>query len=356
VTNDLVFDQRMIRICNSLAEAGYDVLLIGRNKKNSPPLLQQKFRQKRLSCFSQKGKLFYIEYNIRLFFYLLFLKTDCYCAIDLDSILPNLFASMLRKKKRVYDAHELFCEMQEIISRPAIHKIWKGIEAFAVPRFKNGYTIGGLYRAQFKEMYGVNYEIVRNATVLNQENQAAAEKEKHLYYQGAVNEGRCFERLIPALASLEYKMLVCGSGNYFEQAKALSIQHGLENRIKFMGYLDPIELKNYTQEAYVGITLFEESGKSNYYSLGNRFFDYMHWGVPQLCVAYPEYVAINEEFEVAYLVADTSIESLQKGIRKLMEDDAYYNGLKANCFKAREKYNWQAEEKKLIAFYKKLFG
>jgi hypothetical protein len=76
VTNDLSYDQRMNRICTSLANAGYDVTLIGRKLADSINLDKKIFRQKRLTCIFNKGKAFYIEYNIRLFFYLLFIKSD----------------------------------------------------------------------------------------------------------------------------------------------------------------------------------------------------------------------------------------------------------------------------------------
>jgi hypothetical protein len=38
VTNDLVYDQRMQRICTSLAENDFDVVLIGRKLGHSLPL------------------------------------------------------------------------------------------------------------------------------------------------------------------------------------------------------------------------------------------------------------------------------------------------------------------------------
>lgn len=141
VTNDLTYDQRMQRICSSLANAGYGVLLIGRKLQRSIPLKDEIYKQKRLPCYFQKGKLMYLEYNLRLLFYLLFVSTQCYCAIDLDTILPNYFASVIRRKKRVYDAHELFTEQKEIVTRAPIYKLWMKVEQFAVPKFKNGYTV-----------------------------------------------------------------------------------------------------------------------------------------------------------------------------------------------------------------------
>lgn len=349
-----MFDQRMIRICTSLSQSGYNVLLLGRRHGSSPKLLDRAFKQKRLFCFSKKGKLFYIEYNIRLFFYLLFANTDCFCAIDLDSILPNLLASKIRRKKRVYDAHELFCEMEEIIRRPAIYKFWKKIERYALPQFANGYTIGYFYKEEFKKMYGHDYEIIRNATILNSEKLEALE-DKFILYQGAVNEGRCFEELIPAMKNVNAKLIICGNGNFFEQAQQLVKENKLEDKIEFKGYVAPAELKQITKKAYVGITLFESSGKSNFLSLANRFFDYMHSGVPQLAMQYPEYEKINSEFEIALLLKEKNPENIAKALNTLLADESYHYKLRENCIKAREVYNWQNEEKKLIHFYKKLF-
>ncbi|MBL4649782.1 MAG: glycosyltransferase, partial [Aureispira sp.] len=55
VTNDLTYDQRMIRICTSLANVGYDVWLVGSKRPNSKPLNKQAFQQKRLNCFFERG-------------------------------------------------------------------------------------------------------------------------------------------------------------------------------------------------------------------------------------------------------------------------------------------------------------
>ena len=165
VTNDLVYDQRMQRICNSLHKAGYGVTLVGRKLKISPQLRKAEYRQRRLNCWFAKGKLMYLEYNLRLFFFLLFTSTDAICAIDLDTILPCFFASELRGKKRVYDAHELFTELKEVVTRPKIQKLWLRVEKFAVPKFKYGYTVNKFIAEEFERRYNVRYEVVKNMPV-----------------------------------------------------------------------------------------------------------------------------------------------------------------------------------------------
>ena len=349
------YDQRMIRICTSLANDGYDITLVGRKKRSSQPLGNKPFKQKRLYCFFEKGKLFYIEYNIRLFIYLLFAKADGICAIDLDTIIPCLWISTLKKIPRIYDAHELFCEMKEISSRPKIYKIWKLIENYAVPKYKLAYTVNHVIAEEFNFLYKVDFEVIRSIALLD-ENKSAQPKEKFILYQGAVNEGRSFETLIPAMKYINSKLIICGDGNFMQQAKELSRIHMVEDKIIFKGMLSPDKLQEITSQSYIGITLFEKGAKSNYYSLANRFFDYIHAGTPQICVDYPLYNELNKKYDIAVLIDDLKPDSIALVVNRLLEDESLWKSLHENCKTAAKELCWQNEEKTLIAFYKKIFG
>lgn len=355
VINDLNYDQRMIRICTALAQAGYDVLLVGRQYKGSKPLQPRPFAQYRIGVRPQQGKLMYLTYWIKLFFYLLARKADALCAIDLDTILPVYWTSVLKKTKRVYDAHEIFTELQEVTSRPLIKKLWERIGNFAIPKFTYGYTIGECYRDFFKDKYGVTYALVRNATIL-QPLVIPEKKERIILYQGWVNVGRCFEYLIPAMKDVAARLIICGEGNFYKEARELVGKYGLQDKIIFEGYIPPEQLKAYTLKAWIGITLFEFKGLSNLYSMANRFFDYMHAGVPQLCNAYPEYIRVNEQYQVAQLLEEISPEAIARGLNQLLADQAYHEHLVRNTLEARNHYNWQNEEKRLLQVYEKLFS
>ena len=359
VTNDLNYDQRMIRICTSLAAAGFAVTLVGRTARNSLPLTERPFRQHRLKMWSGRGKLFYLEYHFRLFFYLLTQKIDGICAIDLDSILPCYFISRLRRIPRLYDAHELFCEMQEVVTRPFVYKIWKAVERYTVPAFRHGYTVNQPIAAEFRRLYGVEYAIIRNLPVLEEPAAAvegsAAEGRRVILYQGAVNEGRCFETLIPAMQQVDAQLLVCGEGNYLAKARELATRYGLDKKIIFRGYVRPEELKAITRSAWCGITLFDRRGLSNYYSLANRFFDYMHAGIPQLAMNYPAYREINNCHPIAVLIDEPGVREVADALNELLNDTDLYHTLSEGCKQARLRYNWQEEEKILIRLYQQLF-
>ena len=76
VSNDLVSDQRMDRICSTLAKNGANITLIGRLTKKSLNIENKEFKQIRLKCFINKGFAFYLILNIRLFLKLLFTRFD----------------------------------------------------------------------------------------------------------------------------------------------------------------------------------------------------------------------------------------------------------------------------------------
>lgn len=355
VTNDLTYDQRMKRICHTLATAGYDVTLVGRRLPSSVALTKEDYKQKRIRCRFHRGKWFYAEYNIRLFFYLLFRRMDAVCAIDLDTILPCLRVSQIKKIHRIYDAHEFFTELKEVISRPSIHKRWLQIEKKSVPKFKWGYTVSESIALEFKKRYGVGYATIRNVPLLFEAMEPRPATEKFILFQGSVNEARGFEYLIPAMKEVPYKLVICGDGNFMPQLKALIKENHLENQIELKGMLLPDELVPIARQATIGIGLAEKQGLNQYLALPNKFLDYIHIGLPQISMNYPEYAKINHQFEVAVLLDDLQPQSIAKAINDLMQDDNRRKQMQQQCMIARKELNWQHESKKLIDFYKQIF-
>jgi glycosyltransferase involved in cell wall biosynthesis len=209
----------MQRICTSLANAGYDVLLVGRKLKNSVPLTEEVYSQRRLHPFFTKGKLFYIEYNIRLFFFLFAQQFDIICGIDLDTVLPAWLIAHWKKKKVVYDAHELFPEVPEVIDRRFTKKVWNWVEKFAIKRITNCYTVSEGLADYFESKYGRKFEVIRNFPLAengskNELNAVPHEKEQSfILYQGALNEGRGLEQLILAMHQIPMKLILAGEGD-----------------------------------------------------------------------------------------------------------------------------------------------
>ncbi len=352
VTNDLVHDRRMLRICNALSDAGYEVRLIGRELKHSKSLKQQRFQQERLKCMFNKGKLFYAEYNFRLFFYLLLSKTDIFCAIDLDTIVPVYFASALKNKKRVLDAHEYFSEVPEVVARPVTKKIWEWVAAVFIPRFDACYTVSASLAKEFTAKYHTRFEVIRNLPdFISEENNSEG---KYLLYQGALNEGRGLEALIKSMKLIDMPLKLAGEGDLSDALRALAVQEGVADKVEFLGFVAPENLPELTRQAYLGLNLLEHKGKSYYYSLANKFFDYIQAEVPVITMNFPEYHSINQQYEVAILLDEVSEEVIVRSVKKLISDKTLYLKLRNECRKAKLVFHRQAEEAKLLRIFKSL--
>lgn len=345
----------MHRICTTLAANGFEVTLVGRKKHASAVLDKEVYHCVRLRAWFETGFLFYACYNVRLFFWLLFTRTDVICAIDLDTILPCYFVSVLRGKQKVYDAHEYFTGLKEVVSRPFVHRCWSAIEKFCLPRFPHGYTVSESIASAFYDRYGIRYAVIRNVPVLT-ETTPAARTGKIILYQGAVNEARGLEELVQAMEQVDAPLYIYGDGNIYERLAGLIKMKGMGHKIHLNGMIPPADLRAVTTAAYIGVNLVEPVGLNQLYSLANKFFDYIHAGVPQLTMNFPEYRKINDQFEVAVLADSVEPKEIAARLVLLLHDEDLYRRLQDNCVKARQVFNWQNEEIKLLEFYNRLTG
>lgn len=355
VTNDLSFDQRMNRICTSLSSFGYEVLLCGRVLPNSISLQTKPYEQHRLHCFFTKGKLFYIEFNIRLFFFLLTQNADAINAIDLDTAPAALLFSKLKNKKLVYDAHELFTEVPEVIERPFTQKIWKIIEHLFIPATDLAYTVSESIANYFRQKYSVDFFVIKNVPVLKDISLSAA-KERAIIYQGALNKGRGLEFLIDAMSEIDAILWIAGDGDLTQQLKQITREKKLKNKVQFLGKLNAETLAQKTAQATAGFNILEKRGLSYYYSLSNKTFDYIHAEIPQVISAFPEMQRLNEQYHFALEVKEISKKEISTAFNRLFEDESLCAEISKNCARAKQILNWQNEEQALKKMYEQLFG
>lgn len=354
VTNDLNSDQRMWRICSSLQEAGYHVSLIGRKLPESRPLLHRPYTQYRMPLWFSKGPLFYFEYNVRLLLYAIGSKVDAYCAVDLDT-LPALFAaSRLKALPLCYDAHEIFTEVPELQPGGLKQRIWQKIEALLLPKIAFAYTVNHSLALWYQQKHGIQMEVVRNMPFAKP-SQAHAH-EGFVLYQGALNAGRGLAELLAAAPQLPLPVIIAGKGD-LEQWLSNEIEsRGLNQKVKMVGQLDPEALQLLTQKAWIGVNLLEAGSLNYYYSLANKFFDYVQAGIPQVGMDYPEYRLLNDEFEVSLLIPELSAQAVIQAINTLYNQPELYARLQQMSRLAAEKWTWEQEKNNLLKVYERLFA
>ena len=353
VTNDLTTDQRVEKTCEALSEIGYDVVLVGRKLKTSLPI-QKNYKTVRFCLLFNKGFLFYAEFNIRLFIFLLFTKKNLLFSNDLDTLLPNYLLSLLQQKTLVFDSHELFSEIPELVTKPRIKNFWLYLEKKLIPKLKNVITVSNSIKNHYLNLYGVSATVVRNIPKIQKiepkEFDVNTDEKKIILYQGAVNIGRGIELMIDTMPLLDkYLFIVIGDGDILKELKEKVKLQNLNNKVKFLGKKSPEELKKLTLSASIGMSLEEDLGLNYRYALPNKVFDYLHANIPVIIADLPEMRALIEKYSFGEILTERSPEVLAK-IIKQMTTKSY----KKELAMAKEKLNWSKEKKKLTSIFFKL--
>ena len=351
ITNDISTDQRVEKVCNTLLNAGYEILLIGKQNENSKPL-ERNYSTKRISVFFKKGILFYAEFNLKLFFILLFTKKNMLLANDLDTLLPNYLVSLLQRKKIVYDSHELFPEIPELVNRPFAKKIWTVLEKTILPKLKNTYTVCNSIAAFYNDKYATDFktiinlptkkEIVKTTFPFNYTD------EKIILYQGAINVGRGLELMIETMSFLENCIFVIiGDGDIFESLKEKAITKNLTHKVYFLGRKNPKELHKITPLANLGISIEEDLGLNYRFALPNKIFDYIQANVPILVSDLPEMKSVVLNYNVGEIVTNRDPKKLAHQIENLLKKD-----FSITLQKAKETLIWEHQEELLLSIFK----
>ncbi|HAI57109.1 MAG TPA: glycosyltransferase [Saprospirales bacterium] len=351
VTNDLNQDQRMHRICNTIHRAGFQVTLIGRRKSNSDSLYDHSFAQHRLSMFFQSGVLFYLEYQIRLFFYLLFRsKPAIMYSVDLDTALPVMLASVLRGSKTIHDAHELFTEVPELLKSPFKRWIWQNIGKMTMKGFDYRITVNNSLAMILGDTYRCAFIPIRNLPIVKELSTVKLEFQRpYIWYQGVLNQGRGLEEMITAMTFLpNFDLRIAGEGDRSLTLRHLAEKSKAKDRIHFHGWMHPSDMHSWASNAWLGINLLDGSAGNYYYSLANRTFDYVQAELPALHMDFPEYRTVIEQYGVGELLTDLNSDCIVCTIQNLMADTFKYNQYRNACKKAKEELTWKYESEKIM--------
>ena len=306
-----------------------------------------------------KGVFFYAEYNLRLFFYLLFRKINILVANDLDTLLANYCVSKIRKINLVYDSHEYFTGVPELVNRKFVRSFWEKIEKSILPVIRYSYTVSELVAVEYKNRYGIKMSVVRNFPLYKQElipsDVSLSTNDKRIVlYQGALNAGRGIEKVIEAMRYVDNAVfIIIGDGDIREELRDLTIRKKLESKVKFLGKIPFSELAGYTIKADIGISLEEKIGLSYYYSLPNKLFDYIRANVPVLASPFPEVERIIKKYELGILLDSNDPVRIAESIKEMLNNESKRKIWKKNLNDVSKIFCWEKEEEILLNVYKR---
>lgn len=364
VINDLVTDQRVHKSCMVLQQAGFEVLLVGRKQRKSPPMDSRPYQTKRMRLIFEKGPCFYAFFNLRLFLFLLFHKADFLLSNDLDTLLPNYLISKIKRIPILYDSHEYFTETPELVNRKFVQSVWKKIEASILPHLKEMITVNESIANLFGEKYHIQVHVIRNipmrADTLSKGGRETLHLplDKHLLVlQGSgINVHRGAEELVEAMHFLDDSLLmIIGGGDVLPILKQKVQLLNLQN-VLFLPRMPYSEMMDYTCCAELGFSLDKDTNLNYRFSLPNKLFDYIQANVPVIASHLPEIEKVIKKYDIGDFIEDHQPEHIASSVRNALDNRERYQNWKRNLSHAAEELCWEKESLHLLEIYKRYNG
>ena len=363
VTSDLVTDQRVQRAAGTLKEAGYQVMLVGRVLSDSIEMKGKRFRITRFKLWVNKGPFFYLNYNLRLFWYLLWNQADILLSNDLDTLPANFLVSKIKGIPLVYDSHEYFTGVPELSQRPKVKAIWKRIESFIVPKIQYAYTVNSSIAQLYEDEYKIKFNVIRNMPevkfqirtdldIIKRELRLPSDKATIILQGAGINIQRGAEEAVQAMQYVENAiLLIIGSGDVIPALKLMVVELRLNEKVKFEPKKSPSELFLYTLCADLGLSLDKNTNLNYRFSLPNKIFDYIQAGVPILASDLPEVKKIIEGYNIGCIIPDHNIKNLATLMNKMIDNKEMRLTWQENLKAASQELNWDHEKSKLLSIF-----
>jgi glycosyltransferase involved in cell wall biosynthesis len=296
---------------------------------------------------------------------------DYVWANDLPTLLPAFKIAKKSKAKVIYDSHEIYTEtinqffpsnligVKGFISKILIQFMrWHGkkVERRQLPIVHRFITVNESLLNYFNKRNKIKSgSIIMNLPVFTstkvkfskvdfKKKYNWSEKTVVSLYQGTLNEGRGLRLIIKSFVELDDKfcLVIIGGGPLKNELIDLSNTLNLQQRVKFIDFVNLTDLPSYTAGADIGINLLEDFNLSKKMASPNKLFEYIHAGIPVISTNSLESKKVMEKFHVGVLVINTS-ESILNGIHEITES----NNLLKNSYQfalAAEYYCWENQE------------
>jgi glycosyltransferase involved in cell wall biosynthesis len=277
-------------------------------------------------------------------------------ANDLDTLPANFLASKIKNKALVYDSHEYYTEVPELIDRPKVKKVWEWLESKMLPNIKTAFTVCNSIAEIYSEKYGTPFKVVRNIPVSskNSSKKNSENAEKIILYQGAVNIGRGLKQAIFAMKFIDNaKLIIAGDGDIKADLESFTVNENLQNKIEFTGRLSIEELTKLTPQADLGLSIEEDLGLNYRFALPNKLFDYIQEKVPVLITNLPEMAAIVIKYKIGEITDSLEPQFLAAKITEALNNQEKRMVWAENLPIAAKQLTWENEEKVIREIFKK---
>jgi glycosyltransferase involved in cell wall biosynthesis len=119
--------------------------------------------------------------------------------------------------------------------------------------------------------------------------------------------------------------------------------------------LPPVPYKDlvpYTASADIGILLYRNDCRNNYYCAPNKLFEYMMMGLPMIAANYPGMLPLVEGEGVGLCVDPESPKAIAASVNLLAADPDRRERMRGNGLRlSKDRFNWEIESAPLLQLY-----
>jgi len=366
VFNPFTNDSRVEKTSKSLSNMGYHVEVIANLDDNLPKKeFKDNFTVVRFSYLNRKitkGKIKKIKAYIKFIQESVnYVKNfDILHCNDLNTLpIAFIVKRFLNKNiKVVYDAHEYESEMKDMSNFSK--KATKFFENILIKYADKILTVSNSIANEYAKLYNIQkpdlilntppYQDIIKKDLFRKEFNIS-KTQKIFLFQGALTSGRGIELMIEAFESLDDSMVAIFMG--YGPLSDLIIDYSKKNSNIFYHEAVPSDiLLDYTSSADFGILFYENNCLNHYYCSPNKLFEYIMAEIAIISSNLYELKRIIENNKIGVVAKSDTPDGLKEAIKKAMKLNS--DELNKNLKKAKEKYNWQEQEKILLKVYKEL--
>jgi glycosyltransferase involved in cell wall biosynthesis len=290
------------------------------------------------------------------------MEIDIIHAHDLDTLAPAVKEARKRKIPLVYDSHEIYHEMAGERLSGFMVKLLRAYEKRMVRKPDVLITVNEAIEKIFRGFGARNTHVIMNCHPRIMVNPLDAEtleeklamKRRFALYIGVLEPNRQLLELARAHASStdNFALVYGGYGSLAGQIESLA--ESSNGRIRFLGRVPPHTVPVYNELAHVLFATYDPALRNNRLGAPNKLFESMNSGRP-IIVSTGTYAGQVVEETGCGLTAEYDGHSALVSIQKLLNDDELYSRCSRAGKMAYEKqYNWEIQEKRLLAIYSNL--
>lgn len=365
LNHDFQNDNRVLKICSSLAANGYPVELVAFHANGlaqSETIANFKvFRIKLISQNWPPTKIFqlvrYVEFTLRAL--LRFRNRDIYHCNDLHTlplgVLLKLFSQ--RRCRIVYDAHEYETEVNGLGGLE--RKVRQWLERAMIRYADEVITVSDGIACEYARMYRMGKPAVilnlphwsdtLKFDLLREKFSIAANRTVYLY-QGGLWPGRGIEVLLDYFTQSHNPARVIVFMGFGPLRSLIETSAEASENVYYHEAVPADQLLQYTASADVGMSTIENTCLSYYFCLPNKFFEYLMAEIPVIVSNLHEMSAMVNRYGLGVVAEQNTPAGISRAMDEMENFDL--SRFAEQVVKFKKTYNWEAQEKLLLNIFR----